>query len=182
MLVFVDESGTHRQHGYSVIALICVADSQTMEELDKDVLMIERVIGTTDFHWAYKGWPFRREFIQGIAKLTFTIRLAQLTNPIKLDQELINTLPYLLPERNLERLFIDGKKGKNYERSLKKLLRDRDITVKKLRTVNDAAFPCIRIADAVAGAARYYLDNPSRQATQLYQALEPKIEFIHIQK
>lgn len=87
-----------------------------------------------------------------------------------------------MPERSLERLHIDGKKGKNYERILKKLLRDKGITVKKLRTVNDMSYPCIRIADAVAGAVRYYLDNPSRQANKLYKALEPKIEFIHIQK
>lgn len=182
MLVFIDESGTHRQSGYSVIALVCVSNTDALERLNDNVLSLEQAIGTTYFHWADRGWPFRREFVQGIAKLDFTIRLAQLTNPIKLDQSLVDTLPYLLPERTIDRLFVDGKKSKQYVRTLKKLLRDKGISVKKLKTVNDTSYPAIRIADAVAGTYRYYLDRQNKRANSLYSMLEPKVEFIHFQK
>jgi hypothetical protein len=182
MLVFIDESGTHRQGGYSVIALICIASTTTLEKLNHEVLLLEQAIGTTYFHWAYRGWPFRHDFVLGIAKLDFTIRIAQLANPIILDQSLANILPYLLPERTIEQLFIDGKKSKHYQRTLKKLLRDKGISVKKLRTVNDISYPGIRVADAVAGTHRYYLDHQNKRATELYNALEPKLEFTHIQK
>lgn len=110
------------------------------------------------------------------------MRLVQIANPIQLDIALEEVLPYLLPERHIERLFIDGKKHREYAHALKKMLRDKGITVKKLRTVNDEAYPTIRVADAVAGAVRYYLDNPNKRATELYKAIEPRIEFIHIQK
>ena len=182
MIISIDESGTHRQSGHSIVALICITSSDTLEELDQQVVDLEKSIGTTNFHWAYKGWPFRRDFINGLAKLNFSVRLVQLPNPVKLDQAIAETLPYLIPERNIERLLIDGKKHKQYSRTLKKVLRDKSITVKKIKTVNDDAYPTIRIADAVAGAVRYYLDNPNKEATKLYKAIEPKIEFIHIQK
>ena len=182
MLVFIDESGIHRKSGYSVIALVCITDAAALEKVDEQVLELEQTMGTRYFHWADRGWPFRREFVQGIAKLDFTIRLARLTNPIKLDQSLVDILPYLLPERAIERLFIDGKKSKQYVRTLKRLLRDKGISVKKLRTVNDVSYPGIRVADAVAGTSRYYLDHQNKRAIGLYKVLEPKIEFIHIQK
>jgi hypothetical protein len=129
-----------------------------------------------------KGWPFRRDFVSGLSRLPFTVRLAQINNPIRLDQSLEEVLPYLMPERNLERLFIDGKKHKQYARTLKKILRDKGITVKKLKTVSDESYPSIRVTDAVAGAVRYYLDNPNKEASKLYEMLEPKIEFAHLQK
>jgi hypothetical protein len=153
-----------------------------LADLDRQIEELEKVIGTTSFHWAVKGWPFRRDFVNGLKDLDFTIRLAQLNNPIKLDQTLEEVLPYLMPERNIERLFIDGKKHKQYARTLKKVLRDKGVTVKKLKTVNDGSYPSIRIADAVAGATRYFLDNPNKEATRLYKVLEAKTEFIHIQK
>ena len=182
MIISIDESGIHRQDGFSVIALVCIADSDALAELHSHIEQLEKAIGTTHFHWAVKGWPFRRDFIQGLTKLHFTVRLAQIANPIRLDGALEEVLPYLIPERHIERLFIDGKKRREYVHALKKVLRDKGITVKKLRTVNDEAYPAIRIADAVAGAVRYYLDNPNKKAIELYKALEPLIEFIHIQK
>lgn len=182
MLIFIDESGIHRQTGCSVIALICVANVVTLAKLDKQVEKLEKAIGTTSFHWAGKGWPFRRDFVAGLVDLEFSVRLVQLDNPIKLEEALEETLLYLIPERNIERLFIDGKKHKKYARALKKLLRDKGITVRKVKTVNDEAYPTIRIADAVAGTVRYYADNPTKRAKELYKVLEPKIEFIHIQK
>ncbi|HZM64578.1 MAG TPA: DUF3800 domain-containing protein [Candidatus Saccharimonadales bacterium] len=182
MILSIDESGTHRQNGYSIVALICITDHDALYKLDQQIVALERSIGTTNFHWAYKGWPFRRDFVNGLAALDFSIRLIQLPNPVKLDQALAETLPYVIPEKRVERLFIDGKKHKQYVRTLKKILRDKNITAKKIKTVNDDAYPTIRIADAVAGVVRYYLDNPNKEAAKLYKAIESKIEFVHLQK
>lgn len=180
MIIAIDESGTHRQSGYSVIALVCVMSSDALNKLDCGVIELEKTIGITSFHWAYKGWPFRRDFIKGLNKFDFSIRLVQLNNPTKLNDAMAETLPYIISEQNIECLFIDGKKPKQYERMLKKVLRDKNITIKKIKTVNDTAYPSIRVADAVAGAVRYHLDNPTREATKIFKAIEPKIEFIHV--
>lgn len=160
MFISIDESGTHKQDGLSVIVLVCVEDSATLHDLNSRVEHLEKAIGTTNFHWAAKGWPFRRDFVQGLVTLPMRVRLAQLTNPIRLDRTLEEVLPYLISERHVEQVFIDGKKHKQYARTLKKVLRDKNISVKKLRTVNDAAYPTVRVADAVAGAVRYYLGFP----------------------
>lgn len=182
MIISIDESGTHKQDGFSVIALVCVEDSDALHKLNIDVEQLGRAISTTNFHWAIKGWPFRRDFIQGLAQLRVKVRLAKIANPIKLERTLEEVLPYLISERHIEGIFIDGKKHRQYARVLKKVLRDKGITVKKLRTVDDVGYPTIRVADAVAGAVRYYLDNPNKRAAELYTMIEPLIEFIHIQK
>ena len=145
MIISIDESGIHRQNGFSIIALICVNDAQTLTELNSQIENLEKSIGTTSFHWANKGRPFRRDFVVGLNDLHFTIRLAQISNPVKFDIVLGEVLPYLIPERKLEHLFIDGKKHKHYVRTLKKVLRDKGITVKKLKTVNDEAYPSILV-------------------------------------
>ncbi len=182
MIISIDESGTHKSDGFTIIVLVCVADSNALHELNSRIEHLEQAIGTTSFHWATKGWPFRHDFVQGLGKLPFTVRLAQIANPVKLDRALEEVLPYLISERHIERLFIDGKKHREYTRAFKKVLRDKGITVKKLRTVDDKAYPTIRVADAVAGAVRYYLDTPNKKATELYRVIEPLIEFTHIQK
>lgn len=116
MAILIDESGTHRLSGYSVIALPCIEYG--------DALM-------------------------GLSQLTFTVRLAQVTNPVKLDKVLEEVLPYPISERTIERLYIDGKKPKTYERAIKKVLRDKGITVKKLKTVNDQSYTGIRLQMAL---------------------------------
>lgn len=182
MIIAIDESGIHKPDGFSIIALVCVADSSSLHELNSRVEHLETTIGSTNFHWAVKGWPFHHDFVQGLGKRPFTVRLAQIANPIQLDRTLEEVLPYLISERHIEQLFIDGKKQKDYARALKKVFRDKGITVKKLHTVNDAAYPVIRVADTVAGAIRYYLDNLNKKATELYKAIEPLIGFTHIQR
>lgn len=58
-------------------------------------------------------------------------------------------------------IYIDGKKPKWYERKLKKVLRDKKISVKKIRTVRKAGAPAgLQLADALAGLVRYHFDNP----------------------
>lgn len=54
------------------------------------------------------------------------------------------------------------------------MLRDKGISVKKLRTVrNEASQPGIQLADALAGLVRYHFDNPDAEdATKWFGKLE----------
>ena len=59
---------------------------------------------------------------------------------------------------------------------LKKILRDRGISVKKIRTGNDESFPCLRLADAYAGLVRTYWDDKNnKKAKELYELANKKI-------
>jgi len=125
---------------------VAVKDLEAIERL---VLKAEQSAGIHGFHWA---------------------------NPIVLDKALSEALQHLLAERHISQILVDGDKPKTYTRQLKKVLRDKGITVRKIRSVKDEAYPMIRIADAVAGAARATYDDPRGKAAPLLRLLESKIE------
>src|SRR6266496_1713903 len=175
MIISIDESGIHKQDGKSVIALVYVA-VKDLEATEQLVLRAEQSAGIHGFHWAHRNWQMRKNFIEGIAKRDFKIKIAYVTNPIKLDKALAEALQHLLAERHISQILIDGDKPKAYARQLKKVLRDKGITVRKIRSVKDESYPVIRIADAVAGAARATYDEPSGKAASLLKLLESKIE------
>ncbi len=76
----------------------------------------------------------------------------------------------------MRKIILDGKKPKWYALRLKKVLRDRGISVKKIRTGNDESFPCLRLADAYAGLIRTYWDDKNNQkAKELYRLASNKI-------
>ena len=84
-------------------------------------------------------------------------------------------MKYLIIERKIKKIIIDGKKPKWYERKIKKVLRDRGVSVKKLRTLYDEASPGLRLSDALAGLTRAYYDKPTKTIEELYKLLENKI-------
>lgn len=57
-------------------------------------------------------------------------------------------------------IFIDGEKPKWYENRLKKVLKDKGISVKKLRTVRRESEVGLQLTDALVGLTRYHQDNP----------------------
>ena len=57
-----------------------------------------------------------------------------------------------------------GHAANAYERRLKKVLRDKGISVRKLGTVrNEISQPGIQLADALAGLSRYHFENPNAE-------------------
>jgi hypothetical protein len=175
IVISIDESGVHRQGGKSVIALVYV-ETDDIEAVEQLVLQVEKHAGIKGFHWAHRNWQMRAAFIKGIANGNFKLKVAYVANPIILDKALSEALQHLLVERNIGQILIDGDKPKSYSRQLKKVLRDKGISVKKIRSVNDESYPMIRIADAVAGAARSTYDEPNGKAAPLLKILESKIE------
>ena len=147
-----------------------------VEAIEQLVLEVEKQTGIRGFHWAHRNWQMREAFIKGIAHGDFKLKVAYVANPIILDKALSEALQHLLVERNIGQILIDGDKPKSYTRQLKKVLRDKGVSVKKIRSVNDESYPMIRIADAVAGVARSTYDEPKGKAARLLKILEPKIE------
>lgn len=78
-------------------------------------------------------------------------------------------------EKNFKAIYVDGKKPRWVELRLKKVLRDKGISVKKLKTLRDESSPGIRLADALAGVTRAYYDNPKGKAAPLWKKISHKI-------
>lgn len=178
MIILIDESGIHAQTGHSTIALVYV-EIANLEQLEKQILKVEQAIGIYGFHWAHRNWKIREQFITGLAKANFKVKLALLSNPVKIDYSMEEALQHLIIEKRINQIMIDGSKPKRYTRKLKKVLRDKGVSVKKLRAANDQAIPALRLADAIAGLSRYHHDKPEQsQAANLYKQIEPKIDLI----
>ena len=176
MFILIDESGIHAQTGHSTIALVYV-ETPNLEKLEDQVTQIEKDLGIHNFHWAHRNWKIREQFIGSLAKADFKVKIAVLPNPVKIDESMEEALQHLIIEKHINQVLIDGSKPKHYTRKLKKVLRDKGVSVKKLRMVNDQSVPAMRIADAVAGLSRYHYDQPENtQATKLYKVIKPKIE------
>lgn len=175
MYIFLDESGVDKQKGKSSIALVYIT-VDNLDILQKAVLNAERLIGIKNFHWSYSTWKVRALFIEEICKQDFKIKVALIKNPFFASSGYEYALQHLVVERNVISLIIDGKKGKNYERKFKKVLRDKGISVKKLKTANDESYPALRVADAIAGAIRYRCENSNdKRIIDIYEKFSKKI-------
>lgn len=174
MDVFVDESGIHKYLDHSVFALVYVV-TKDREALEHLVLEIEQACGIDDFHWADHGWKVREKFLRKISRLPFSVKIAIFQNPVRPAEALEWSLLHLLVEKGIDRIHIDGKQPRWVERKLKKVLRDKGISVGKLRTDRHRSSPGIRVADALAGLSRAYYDNPKGKARNLWGVMSKKI-------
>jgi len=175
MHIFLDESGTDKQHGKSSVALVCIATDR-LSLLQSSILSIEHKLGIVPFHWSKSSWDIRQRFIKAVAREEFSIRAALIKNPFDPEYAYISVVKNLLVGSDVHSLVIDGRKSRSYERRLKKAIRDKGISIKKLRTANDLAFPALRLADAVAGIIRYHADFPThRIASLIYKKISRKI-------
>lgn len=176
--IFIDESGVHKQDGVSTIALVYISVVNILK-IDQAVLSIEQKLDIETFHWSHSTWGVRKKFTKEISKEKFSAKIALIKNPFYESVSYEHALQNLIAERNISALIIDGKKSKLYERKIKKILRDKGISIKKIRTANDTAYPALRIADLVAGIARNKHDNPNeRKISELYQLISPKISLV----
>lgn len=175
--VYIDESGIHKTTQHSSFVLVYV-DVQDDELVNSGIEKIERKLKISHFHWAdfgsRKGWKIRRDFIMQSTKLPYCFKYAIIKNPVRPEKELYNSMLILLVEKDINKVFIDGKQPKWYERQIKKSLRDRGISVKNLKTAKDQSMPAIRLADALAGLIRIYYDNPRGIPQELYEQIKIK--------
>jgi len=177
MLVFIDESGIHKKIDHSTLALVYLETAKS-ENIEQGVISLEKQLGIATFHWAdfgsKRGWEIRRKFIEGVSKLDFTFKVAILKNPVYLPEVFTAVLSRLMTEKNITKVTIDGKQPKWFERRIKGSLRSRGISLKKLRMLNDASSPGLRLADALAGLIRSHYDSPSSLTEKLYKLVGNK--------
>ena len=174
MLIFIDESGIHKKDGISSVALVYVM-VEDIEDVEKAILKAEKELRIRSFHWPRHIWKIRFNFIKMLIKEDFTVKVAIVRNPFS-EKSFEKTIEHLLIEKKVKKIILDGKKPKWYSLRLKKVLRDRGISVKKIRTGNDKSFPCLRLADAYAGLVRSYWDDKNNQkAKELYNLANKKI-------
>ena len=59
---------------------------------------------------------------------------------------------------------------------IKKILRDKGVSAKKVKMVNDDQVACVRLADMVAGLSRTYFDKKNdKRFGKYYKALEKRV-------
>lgn len=175
MYVFIDESGIHKDVDHSVYVLVCI-ETDNYAFLNKEILKIEKELKIKEFHWTETVWVIKEKFINKVLKLDFKVKVAVLNNPINPHLELERTLSHMLIEKNIDYVYIDGKKPKWYERKIKNILRSKSFSVHKLKTVRSSQYPCIRIADMVAGLIRSFYDSKNlNKIEKYYRKLKKKI-------
>lgn len=158
MIVFIDESGIHKKVGHSTTVVVYVEVTK-LEKLEKGLKKIEQDLRIKSFHWADERWLIRNKFLSSILELDFTVKVAIFENPQNVGEMLEIVFKHLITEKNIKSLFIDGKKPRWYELKLKKVLRDKGVSVRKLRSVKSEINLGIQLADAMAGLVRYHFDN-----------------------
>ena len=176
MYIFVDESGTNKSSGVCVFAAVLI-DLEKLPALDELVMAAEKAAKVRSFHWANAPWPVRETFIRTVTKGDFIVRHQLSKNPLRnFWDALESTLITATEGIAVQRVVLDGRKDKSYERRLKKVLRDKGLSSKTLRTANDESYPMLRVADAVAGLIRSNANKPTEQTQALMKSLAKRMK------
>lgn len=163
MVIFIDESGTHKQTGYATTAIVSI-EVKKLETFERKIKQILEELEIETFHWAKHGWKIKEKFFKKIMKLDFKFHVAVFKNPFHPEKMIEIVFRHLITEKNIRAIYIDGEKPRWYERKLKKVLRDKAISIKKLKAIRkENAYSGIQLADALAGLIRYFYDNPEEK-------------------
>ncbi len=178
MYIFIDESGIHKTFDHSTIVLVYI-EVEDLDSMELKIKQIEQSLHIGPFHWSdfgsKKGWKIRRGFITLISALSFSFKVAVIKNPINFNKDFQKVLLTLLDEKGIKKIVIDGRKPKSYLHQLKKALRDKGLSVKKIVTANDKASPVLRLADALCGLLRSFYDKPTKEVKELFEMVQNKI-------
>ncbi len=175
MQIFIDESGVHKSVDYSSFVLVYI-EAENYDIIEEEIERVEKELKIDYFHWSETIWNVKKKFMERILKLDFKIKIALIKNPVNPSKELERILTHMIIEKNIRNIYIDGKKPKWYERKIKNILRNKGISVRKLKTVKASQYAGIRLADMVAGLARSYFDEKNlTKISKYYKKLEKKI-------
>jgi hypothetical protein len=175
MHIFIDESGIHKKLDHSSFALVYI-EIDNFEKIEKGIIEIERELNIEKFHWSEIAWKFKEKFIKEALKLDFKVKLAIIKNPVNPAKELERILSHMAIEKKISCIYIDGKKPKWYGLKIKKVLRDRGVSARKVKMIKDDQIACVRLADMVAGLSRSHFDKKNEKNLQkYYKKLERKL-------
>lgn len=177
-IVYIDESNISSSTGNSVY--VCLYINFLNKDLVGNVIVdIEKKLNIVHTHWTEMSWKLRLKFYEKIKNLNFVCDVVVYKNPINQEFVLEDFLfKTLRGKNNISKIIIDGKKGKNYEKDMKRILKNRGLRFKKIIFMNDKKEPCIRLADFVAGLIRSFLDNKNKDNILMYNALKHKIKIL----
>lgn len=174
MLIFIDESGIHKQDGHSVTALVYVKVKDA-DSVNNAVLKAEKELKIEPFHWSKQSWKIRISFLEMILKENFEVKVFAFTNPFT-EEKMEQAIRHLIVEKYIKNIIIDGKKTRHYVWRLKKVFRLWEIHVKNIRAGNDKSYPGLRLADLFAGLFRAYVEHSEEpEAKKLYTLAKNKI-------
>ncbi len=174
MYIFIDESGIHKNNGFSTIAIIIVIPEH-VKKYEKEILDIEAKLNINSFHWTYHKWSIRSTFIKSVFKINenIVVKVISKNNPSHYFEFLSASLGKIINEYNITRIILDGEKTHSYERSIKKILRQNAISTRILFIKRDESSPLLRFADAIAGLTRFYLEDPEHpEAKKLFEFVQ----------
>jgi len=175
MQIFIDESGIHKQIDHSTFALVYI-EIKDLADIEKEITAIESKLSIPYFHWSQTIWKVKQQFLERALNLNFLAKVAIIENPINPQKELEKILLHTIVETNIQTIFIDGKKPKWFTQKIKKVLRDKNVSVSKIKTVKSKQYAGIRLADMVAGLVRSYYDKKNTDKIQkFYKRLKKKI-------
>ena len=158
-MIFIDESGVHKLTGHSSFAVVYV-EVEDLDNLNKRLVEINNSLKIDFFHWSDQRLKIRRKYLRLVNKISFRFKVAIFENPIDTDVAFDRIFQYLIREKNIRSVIIDGKKPKWYEKKLKKELRNHGISVKRLKTIRkEISEPGLQLADALAGLSIYCFEN-----------------------
>lgn len=60
MVIFIDESGTHKQSGHAVNAVVYI-QIENLEKVEEQMRKILAGLKLDSFHWAEHGWKVNRK-------------------------------------------------------------------------------------------------------------------------
>jgi hypothetical protein len=174
MYVFIDESGTSNPSGQCVFVAVFIEQSK-LAGVAKMVEVAEKIANTRTFHWRGKSRSVRAEFVRNLSWINFSARYVCFGNPLtSYSVALESLITTTCVNLDIKKIIIDGRKGKLYERNIKKVLRDKGVSTKKLRTAADEAYPGLRIADALAGLIRMHVNKPNSTTEDLMITLRKR--------
>jgi len=174
MIIFIDESGIHKQIDHSTFALVHIS-FENKEMAEARLKEIETNLRIESFHWTEHSWKVREKFFKSVVSLPFEVKIAIFRNPVSPAKALSWSLQHVLVEKHFRGIYIDGKKPRWVEYQIKKALRDKGVSVAKLKTVRYQGSFCMHLADAFAGLSRAYYDNPEEKAKNLWKIASKKI-------
>jgi len=175
MHIFIDESGIHKKVDHSSFALVYI-EINDFEAIEKRIIEIENELNIEKFHWSEVAWKFKEKFIRETLKLDFKVKIAIIKNPVNPAKELERILSHMAIEKKISCIYIDGKKPRWYGLKIKKVLRDRGVSARKVKMIKDDQMACVRLADMVAGLSRSHFDRKNEKNLQkYYKILEKKL-------
>ncbi len=98
MVIFIDESGIHKQTGHSTASVVYV-EVKNLEKFETKLKEIESDLKISYFHWAEERWFMKNKFLSCIFNLDFTVKVAVFENPTKSDAMLEIVFQHLITEK-----------------------------------------------------------------------------------